>query len=301
MSWRRRPNVHRLARKGRTKRLVAALSYRDHVTDRFGRLYDLGASVRRDAALALATAAERDELDVGAALMRSLSDPSVQVRRAAANALAARHDLRAVPALTEAALTWNGPRHESARAAALKALAALAGPDTARTVVTTLVERGDGVEPAVDVLGVAVGNGGAESAHAADAAMLALSQGNAAAADRAAEILVWLGSESVDLLIDEIEGGSRSLPAITALGKLRDLRATDTLVPLLSEDEPEVRRVAAKALGEISDPRTRGPLSDASGDLDYRVREAALTALQKLGPLPLNSEVATGPDADGGF
>jgi HEAT repeat protein len=300
MFWRRRPNVHKLARKGRTKRLVAALSYSDHLIDRLGRVYDLGTSVRRDAALALATVAERDDVDVGTALMRSLGDPSAQVRSAAANALAARRDRRAVPALTEAALTWNG-RYESARAGALEALSTLAGPDTARTVVTTLVERGSGMGRAADILGATINGSEAVSAQAVMAALLAVSQRHGPAAERAAEILVWLGSESVEPLIGVLDGGTRSLPAIRALGRLRDLRATDSLVRLLSEDNPDVRQAAAEALGDVSDPRARGPLLEASGDLNYRVRETALNALQRIGALPLSVEVGAGRDRDSGF
>jgi HEAT repeat protein len=278
---------------------VDALSYRDHVIDRLGRVYDLGTSVRRDAALALATVAECDEPDVGAALMRSLNDPSVQVRRAAAEALATRRDRRAVPALTEAALSWNG-RYEPARAAALEALAALAGADTAQTVVTTVVERGDSMARLADVLDVTIEGDGNDSAEAVTAAILALAR-DEAAAERAAEILVWLGADSVEPLIDWLDGGGRSVPAIRALGKLRDLRATDELVRLLSEHDLEVRRAAAEALGDICDPRARGPLCEASRDLDYRVRQAALSALQKLGPPPLSAEVVTSADADHGY
>lgn len=301
MLTRRRPNVHKLARKGRTKRLVAALSYRDPLTDRLGRVYDLGASVRRDAALALATAAERDQPDIGAALIGSLSDPSGQVRCAAAKALAARGDRRALPVLTQAALTWDSPRYEAARAAALDALAALMGPDTAHIVVTTLIERGDGMARAISILEATIDSSGPESAQAVSAAMLAFWHQGGAAAERAAEVLVWLGSVSVEPLIDVLGHGNRSVPAIRALGRLRDLRATDVLVRLLFEDEPEVRRAAAEALGDISNPRARGPLSEASRDLDYRTRQAALNALQKLGPMPLGSEVASSPDADDGY
>jgi hypothetical protein len=298
--WRRRPKIHKLARKGRTKRLVAALNYRDHLTDRLGRVYDLGASVRRDAALALATVPERDDVDVGAALIRSLHDPSAEVRRAAAEALGARQDHRAVPELAKAALTWNG-RYEPARAAALEALGALAGLDTARVVVRTLVERGGDMTRATDILDAAIVSTGEDTAQAVTAAMLALSQRSGAAAERAGDILVWLGSESVEPLVGALEDGSRSLPMIRALGRLRDLRATDALARLLSEDDPAVRRAAAEALGAVSDLRARGPLLEASGDLDYRVREAALNALQKLSPLPLNSELATSPEGDHGF
>ena len=142
MLWRRRPDVRKLARRGNARQLVRALTYRDYLTDRLGRAYDLGASVRRDAALALGSAPDIDDVDVGTALIESLRDPSAEVRRAAAKALGARHETRAARALAEAALSWREPRYEHARAAAVEALYHLSGPATARAFVATVIERG---------------------------------------------------------------------------------------------------------------------------------------------------------------
>ena len=128
MLWRRRPNVRRLARRGKTRRLVRALTYRDFVTDRFGRMYDLGASTRRDAALALGSVPDTDDVDAGSALIESLRDSSAEVRRAASTALGARHETRAARALAEAGLSSRDPRYEHARAAAVEALFRLSGP-----------------------------------------------------------------------------------------------------------------------------------------------------------------------------
>ena len=72
MLWRRRPNVRKATRRGDAKRLVRALVYYDRLSDSQGRLYDLGAGVRRDAALALASVADTGEVDIGAALIGAL-------------------------------------------------------------------------------------------------------------------------------------------------------------------------------------------------------------------------------------
>ena len=85
---------------------------------------------------------DTDDVDVGSALIESLRDPSAEVRRAAAKALGARHETRAARALAEAGLSWRDPRYRHARAAAVEALFHLSGPETARAVVGTVIERG---------------------------------------------------------------------------------------------------------------------------------------------------------------
>jgi HEAT repeat protein len=296
MLWRRRPHVRKLARRGDARRLVRALSYHDYLTDRLGRVYDLGAGVRRDAALALAPMADTDAVDVATALTRSLQDPSVEVRRSVARALAIRGDRHTVPALADAALTWTDPRYEPARVAAIAALATMDEPETAETCVTIVVDRCEDMDRAMAVLAPLVSNGSIEAKHSAlTAATVALWQRTGDPAERAAEVMVWLGPDSVEPLIDLLERRGPHLPAIRALGRLRDLRATDALTPLLSDSSPDVRLAAAVALGETTDLRARGPLLEAGGDPDHRVREAAIAALQRLGPATISPEVFAGP------
>ena len=285
MLWRRRPDVRKLARRGKVRRLVRALTYSDFLTDRFGRVYDLGASVRRDAALALGSVPDSDDVDVGSALIESLRDPSAEVRRAAAKALGARHETRAARALVEAALNWRDPRYQDARAAAVEALFHLSGPETARALVGRVIERGADPKRPRDILSRIVASGRGDTAQsAASTAMLALSHGEGGAAERAAEVLVWLGPAGLEPLLGVVESGNGArLASIRALGRLRDLRSTETLVALLSDYEPEVRQAAAVALGEIADPRVTRPLLAATSDSDYSVRKAALDAVQALG------------------
>jgi HEAT repeat protein len=305
MLWRRRPNIRKLAHKHDVKRLVAALSYRDYWTDQLGRVYDLGAAVRRDAALALATVAagvadgtdvgaSPDRFDVGAALIRSLEDPSGEVRRAAATALGIRAEERAVSALADTALSSSpAPRYKASQVAAVKALVALDGPDTAETFVKVVVERTDDLEHAREILTRIIAKGGAETARSASAAAtFALSRHERHVQDRAAEILTWLGPDSVSTLVSVVQQDGACIPAIRALGKLHALDSSEALVGLLSHDDAAVRQAAAAALGEISDPRVARRLLDTTGDSDYRVREAAIEAVKKLGPVATMPEVA---------
>src|SRR5947209_6020506 len=122
----RRPDIDKLVRKRDVKGLVSALRYHDTLIDNDGGLCDIGVPVRRDAALALASApAVAGDDSIWAALVTGLGDRSVDVRRAAAIALGARSSAPALPALAQAALTWAEPHLEPARLAALDAVVKL--------------------------------------------------------------------------------------------------------------------------------------------------------------------------------
>jgi HEAT repeat protein len=68
--------------------------------------------------------------------------------------------------------------------------------------------------------------------------------------------------------------------AVHLLGKLRDRRAVDTLIPLLDRDENNYN--VAWALGEIGDARAISPLIVALSSPDTVVRVSAIHALDKL-------------------
>ena len=171
----RRPKIDKFVRKRDSRRLVAALGYHDHVVDRQDRLYDLGTNVRRDAALALATAPDGEGVDVGAALIGALDDASGTVRAAAAASVAARGDRRALPSLAEASLTWRASRYTAARSAAIQALIVLGGPDAVEVLVETALRPEPDVAPGdvADTLTAIVDRGGEGSSHRAREAALA--------------------------------------------------------------------------------------------------------------------------------
>lgn len=301
----RRPKIDKLVRKQDSRRLVAALGYHDHVMDREGRLYDLGTNVRRDAALALATAPDDEGVDVGAALVGALDDASGTVRAAVAASVAARGERRALPSLAEASLTWRAPRDEAARSAAIEALVVLGGPEAVEVLVETALRLETDVAPGdvADMLAAIVARGGEETSHRArEAALAALMGQNGTVSRRAAQILVWLGSGSVDALHSALSVKHARLPVIAALGRLRDIRSSEALVGYLMDEDPRVRQAAASALGEIADPRVVSSLAAATSDGDPDVRESALAALHKLAPpgaaaAPVSDEVTASTDA----
>ena len=71
--------------------------------------------------------------------------------------------------------------------------------------------------------------------------------------------------------------------AAKALGRLNDKRAINPLVKTLSDDEYYVRGAAAEALGQLGDKRAVDPLIEALSDNERWVRSFAAGALGQLG------------------
>lgn|GEM_PF-4019139 len=110
---------------------------------------------------------------------------------------------------------------------------------------------------------------------------------------RIADVLIGMGSESVQPLIDYLpllNEKARCL-AIDILGQFQDCRAVPALIGLVSGEDAPTRLSAIRALGEIKEKEALSCLSQALGDQDQRVRAAAAQALGQMG-VP---EAAPGP------
>ena len=70
--------------------------------------------------------------------------------------------------------------------------------------------------------------------------------------------------------------------AARALGEIKDPRAVEPLSAALKDENEYVRKAAAYALGEIKDPRAVEPLIAALKDEELHVRWAAAEALVSL-------------------
>lgn len=71
--------------------------------------------------------------------------------------------------------------------------------------------------------------------------------------------------------------------AIKKLGELGDVAALPSLVALLKDEEPEVRRLAAESLAQIKDPGPIEALKEvARNDNEKKVRLAAARAVERL-------------------
>ena len=289
MLGRQRPNVQKLARRGNASRLLGALSYRDELTDRDGNVFDLGVDVRRQAAAALA---DFEGLDIFDALVAALDDEAPSVRAAAAEALGTRGNARAVAELAWVAAS-PGERNAEPRIAARQSLRQLEAPGTAELLAEALIERGGGFEEARATMEAALAREGDVAVRAViEQALDYLSprSGDEHCA-RAERLVQWVGEQAVPTLIAALDDAGTRAGAAAALGQLHDSRATEPLIELLHEPEPEIRAAAARALGAIKDPRAVEALVAAAPDPEYEVREAAIQALEGLWSVAALSEL----------
>jgi HEAT repeat protein len=70
------------------------------------------------------------------------------------------------------------------------------------------------------------------------------------------------------------------------VGCLRDARAIEPLLTLLTDSDSSVRAQAAESLGRVGDARAIGPLVEALGDRRYDVCRMAARSLARLGWRP---------------
>ena len=104
------------------------------------------------------------------------------------------------------------------------------------------------------------------------------------------------GDEAIRTLIVTLKNPTEDLivrgRAALMLGKLRDVRAVESLIEVLDADGYQTRLHAAEALGKIGDPRAINALLRVAESDHDTVGEAAKTALNKLG---YRSDDATEP------
>ena len=71
---------------------------------------------------------------------------------------------------------------------------------------------------------------------------------------RAERLLVWIGADVVEPLLDAAKGRDTCVPAVRALGAIGDSRARGPLQRLLRNGDRRVREVASRALKTVSPP-----------------------------------------------
>ncbi|MDT8440986.1 MAG: HEAT repeat domain-containing protein [Desulfuromonadales bacterium] len=103
-------------------------------------------------------------------------------------------------------------------------------------------------------------------------------------ADRAYAVLVDLGARAVPVLTDGLTTTDRQQREylVAALGTLKATGAIDRIAAILAERSLQRRYVAAWALGEINDPAVVLPLIGALSDDNPEVRRYATRALIKV-------------------
>ena len=225
------------------------------------------------------------ELRDGAALPRladlAASDPAMHVRIAALETLGAighspapdillRYVDDAQPDLGAAALRALGRISDDRALAALKT--ALRSPDHSRRLAAVTGLRAQGSPDAVESLAWTAAADAEDSvAAAAVEALGAVAARNAAGAARAIAALLALTADT-----------DRRDRCVSALSRLPGDRV-ESIAEGLSDLQPQVRRATIDVLARLRHPDASAALRTALEDGDAGVREAAVTALDRLG------------------
>lgn len=100
----------------------------------------------------------------------------------------------------------------------------------------------------------------------------------------ALEALVSIGEPAVHSLILALKDENADVRknAAEALGKIKDTRAIDPLIATLGDEETDVRKNAVEALGNIGDSRAIEPLIASLDDKKSTVKSSAEEALKKI-------------------
>ena len=219
------------------------------------------------------------------ALISALKDQDVEVRRAAAEALANLQDPRAVPGLIGAL----EDRDAEVRGAAAMALGSL---EDRRAVSPLLALLKD---PSVEVRHQALGAlGNFPDGVPADAILAAMNDGNSDIRHVAMSLaLSQVGERDEDTPTDPrfIAAFSRLLKdpseeirqvAVSGLAEMRLTQAPAELLALERDRSEDVRQQVAHALGRIGDPKGVPVLKNLLADQSADVREAAVNGLGEI-------------------
>ncbi|MBL7134198.1 MAG: HEAT repeat domain-containing protein, partial [Phycisphaerae bacterium] len=202
------------------------------------------------------------------AMIRALSHGDDDVRKAAAYALGRLGDKQAADPLAEA-LSDDADAVGKAAAYALGLLG-----DT-RAVDPLIEDLADDDSRVHGATAEALGRLGDE--RAVDPLIEVLANHDSSVREAAAKALQQLGQPE---WATRIRG---DYDDFRRLGLSKDPRVVVPLIEALSDDDSDVRKAAAKALGRLSDKRAVKPLVKALSDDEYYVRGAAAKALGQLG------------------
>jgi HEAT repeat protein len=283
---RRRPKIEKLKQAGDIEGLRAMLDYQDTQTATDGVLWDMGAPVRVEAIAALAAF---DGEVAEEALTHALADLHPGVRKAALDAIAGLPRPTAVDRLLNGLVSWPFPGDYAALEQAIGILIDWAPFGLAEDFVRRLLEADapELDERHEDTLAalLAADPRGPEAATAVSEQLVGeLAQpALGGRAERAEQLLRWLGAPGVENVVSTLESGRASAPLVRAAAALRDARAVEPLVTLLGTGDADVRAAAATALGRLNDTRAVQALLSATQDPEQAVRDAASEALNGMG------------------
>lgn len=282
---RRKPDVAELRGNGDLAGLRAVSRYEDLLWDRDDRPVDLGAPVRTAAVQALSGFYGPEVVE---ALYEAIGDRDANVRGAAITGLLDLDSPAAATALIAALVDWPEGHDQQLRSEATRGLTTMDASGLPEAYAARLVESERTTATSFDRHAL-------ESLLAADirgeGSRLALvdflisrlddPQGDSEAIVEG--ILDGLAVDSVEPLLRCMELGRSRIPAARLLGVARDSRAVEPLVGMLRDPDPEARATAALSLGQLKHAGSVESLLQATRDEEYRVRDAAMSALDAMG------------------
>jgi HEAT repeat protein len=283
---RRRPKIEKLKQAGDVDALRAALDYRDVQVDTNGVMWDIGAPVRAEATTALAGI---EGEAAGEGITQALSDPHPAVRKAALDAIAELPRPTGVERLLQGVVSWPFPADYTALEQAIAILVdwapeGLAGDFTRRVLDPGAPDLDERHEDTLAALLAADPRGPEAATKLADELVGELRQpASTERAARAERLLGWLGTPGADSVVRALEGERASAALIRAAAALRDVRAVEPLMGLLSTGDTDARAAAATALGRLNDTRAVQALLAATQDPEQAVRDSASEALNGMG------------------
>jgi O-antigen/teichoic acid export membrane protein/HEAT repeat protein len=284
----RKPNINALVRGKDVDGLLAAASYQELAPTSAGAVSDLGVPVRADAILALGTVAPEQGRS---SITAGLRDRADRVRCAAIRVLHARHE----GDLLVEALRWL-PGESRSRTLAMQAIINLRKSIRPSAVVDALVHHEDDDflgERDVQLILALLEQAGADAAdEVLELLVMALDDERGIVVDRAAELLVRLGPDSIEPLVAELRTGSSPGNAAHVLGRIGEPETVDVLVTSLRHGDARVRAESAAALGELHDPMAVEALLRATRDPEHTVRSHARAALDRMGTVAVIEGVA---------
>jgi len=224
-------------------------------------LKDREGEVRAAACIALGKFRDPATFDEVANIL--LDDMKIEVRQSAALALGDTKHPAAIPFFMEAlrdSFWWF--EREQAIADLLNAIEKMGKP-----VVEPLIEALGNQEGTVRKFSAII-LGNLRDPRSLEELGMALYDLHHEVGKAAAEALAKFGSQAVDVLIESIhhpEAGIRE-NAVTALGKIQDVRVAPVLTEMLNDPEREIQKLALQSLGQLRDQRALSVLQEVAAN-----------------------------------
>ncbi|MEM9219464.1 MAG: HEAT repeat domain-containing protein [Cyanobacteria bacterium P01_F01_bin.150] len=223
--------------------------------------------------------------DATPVLVEALSNhPNEIVRRACAKALAKLGDADAIPALVQALLNDPDPITQSSASGALARMGAPAIPELLEVIASPSYPDAQKGQAAWALS--CLGPEAAEDLYAA---------ANSEIPDVRCAVIGAIAAISkhqrppfpgIQILLNALHDSVSAvrLEAASGLGKLLHYNATQKLIPLLTDNDPEVRKTTALALGSLKDANALDALKAIEMDPSDIVKPVVLWAIQQLQP-----------------